>query len=346
MAAEFKLSFKDLDKDIERHVMRFGDRRTIMGRPAYFGYEASRRAVFNAYVEAGADEAIMRWLLTGWDNAVGISPFFLETVARFCREGKAARVSRLWRHACTAQIAHYRALAAHRDLEGIDKSIHKSIAETKNLVLTSMAAWRSCLERLGEEEGIARLDRERADFEADRRKPVPKKPDPRKIDESLFWEIVGAPVPDGGAVQVEEIEDRLAAFPAAQIKAFDRHLWAVMQRLNHHDVWALAHLLQDGCSDDAFEAFRAGIILRGREACTLALDDPVGFLDRVDVGGVLDGSMLLDVPLIAYDRRTGKPMPPAKRPPASVQGTPWEEETVAKTYPRLAAKISALRDGP
>jgi hypothetical protein len=117
-----------------------------------------------------------------------------------------------------------------------------------------------------------------------------------------------------------------------------------MQRLNHWDVWAMAFLLQDGCSDDAFEAFRAWVILQGPQAAELARARPLDFLDHIDAGGSLDGSAVLHASAVAFDRRTGKALPIPKRPPLQVQGTPWEEETIEKSYPQLAAKIAARRD--
>src|SRR5262245_27112681 len=40
------------------------------------------------------------------------------------------------------------------------------------------------------------------------------------------------------------------------------------------DLWGVAYLVQGGCSDDAFENFRAWVISRGRAAWELAVRDP------------------------------------------------------------------------
>jgi len=359
MPERFKPTFKDLDKDAERHLDLFGTKGSLMGAAVVYGLDESERHVFDAYVAAGANDAIATWLMRRWNYLYGTNPYFDETIDRFCREGAAARVSRLWRHVCAEQIENYRILKAHRDL----KDMNKSIAQAKERVLTSMREWRRCLVRLSDEDALLRLDEEIADFEADRRKPVGRKPDPRKIDQHLFWEIVRPGdqvlVSNSGRVShhperrpgdcppallVDEITGRLAEFSGNQIRVFDKLLWEAMQRLNHYDVWALAFLLQDSCSDDAFEAFRAWVILQGREASDLALGEPVTFLSRIDVGGNMDGSSLLHAPAIAFDRRTGKALPMAKRPPAQVQGTPWREDLVEKTYPLLASKIAARKD--
>lgn len=349
MPQHFQPTFQDLDKDVERHLERFGTRGSLLGSEVVYGLDASTRYVFDAYVAAGADDAITEWLMRHWNYLFGTNPFFDETIARFRRARAASRISRLWRHVCAEQVENYRILQAHRDLKGVDQSM----AKAKERALTSMREWRRCLIELGEQEACRRLDEEIADFAAGRRKAVRRKPDPRKIDADLFWEIiapgdsseVSGPI-DDVSTRVEQITDRLAEFSASQIKVFDKLLWDVMQRLNHWDIWALAYLLQDGCSDDAFEAFRAWVILQGREAADLALSKPLDFLDRVDASGALDGSTLLHAAAIAFDRRTGKALRMAKRGPVQVQGTPWQEETVGETYRLLAAKIAAGRNHP
>jgi hypothetical protein len=343
MPQPFQPTFRDLESDIERHVERFGKRGTLLGSEVIYGLDESRRRVFDAYVAAGANDAITTWLTRHWNYILGTNPFFDETIERFCRERAASRVSRLWRHVCAEQIENYRILQAHRGLEGVDQSL----AKAEQRALTSMREWRRCLAGLGEHEACRSLDEEIADFEAGRRKPVSRKPDPRKIDANLFWEIIASGDGiDQISTHVEQIATRLAGFSATQIRAFDKLLWEAMQRFNHWDVWAMAYLLRDGCSDDAFEAFRAWVILQGRDAAELALGNPVEFLDQVDTTGALDGSALLHAPAIAFDRRTGKALRNAKRPLVQVQGTPWEEETVEKSYPLLASKIAAGRNRP
>lgn len=343
MPERFALTFKDLERDIERHAERFGAKGSIMGTPAVFGWDQSKRSVFDAYVGAGADDAIVAWLMQHWNYCYGTNPYFEETIERFVAAGARSRVSRLWRHVCAEQMENYRIVSAHRDLSGMGKQISQS----RKRVLESMREWRRCLLRLGDDDAVRHLDQEITDFEADYRKPVRRKPDPRRIDQDLFWEIVGTAGETTGSTsdRVREISDRLAEFSASQIKAFEKLLWGAMQRLNHYDAWALAYLLNDGCSDDAFEAFRAWIILQGRDAFDLVLSDPVAFLNQIGVWGNMDGSALLHVSAIAYDRRTGKALPTTKRLPAAVQGTPWNEETVEQTYPLMASWIAAKKDG-
>ena len=90
-----------------------------------------------------------------------------------------------------------------------------------------------------------------------------------------------------------------------------------MLQAYHWDLWALAFVAQDGCSDDAFEAFRAWLILQKRECFELAVQDIRLVVDRV--------------PAV----RAGKPPMPLKTPALKLQGEPWEEEDLDRRYPEL-----------
>jgi hypothetical protein len=114
------------------------------------------------------------------------------------------------------------------------------------------------------------------------------------------------------------------------------------------DLWALAYLLRGGCSDDSFMDFRAWLILQGREAYAGALEDPDGFdvsLFRGDSSGYLD---LLEAPRIAYELRTGKPMPPTRFKRVALKGPDLDEDAYESYLPQIAAavRIAQLPTGP
>ena len=108
-----------------------------------------------------------------------------------------------------------------------------------------------------------------------------------------------------------------------------------MLQAYHWDLWALAFIAQDGCSDDAFEAFRAWLILQKRECFELALQDIQLVVDRVPAGLETQAEGLLSVAAIAYEARAGKPPVPLKTGALRLQGKPWEEEDIDRRYPEL-----------
>ena len=163
------------------------------------------------------------------------------------------------------------------------------------------------------------------------------------MTEDLFWELIAAADGESADERVAALTELLARFKATQIKAFDTLLRQAMDTANHHDLWALAFLAQDGCSDDAFEYFRAWLILQGRAAFDMALNDPIGFLGTLPVGTHSATESLLQAPAVAYELRAGKALKPKKQPLSRVKGQPWEEEDLPARYPQLVRQIAESR---
>ncbi|MGE3245350.1 MAG: DUF4240 domain-containing protein [Beijerinckiaceae bacterium] len=336
MAKDFAPSFRNLERDIERHIERFGRKGQIMGSPALFGLDKSRRAMFDAYVEAGKDAEIAQWLSGHWYYMHGTNPFFDEFVDILVGKKAAARLGALWRHVWFVQLENYALLKLY-PAEG--PAGNETLAARERL-LTTVSRWKTAVRTAGDPEAAKALEAGAYEDPDTLAGPLPK-PDKRKIDEDLFWSIIGEPR-ESTAEHALEIAARLECFPASQIKAFDKILRARMQALNHYDLWALAYLLKGGCSDDEFEAFRAWIVMQGPEAAALALGNPVTFLERSGVSAGASGEGLLLVPRLAWFRRTGRAMPPGRLEPGKTAGAPWDEANVETAYPDIAAKCTSV----
>ena len=182
---------------------------------------------------------------------------------------------------------------------------------------------------------LARLAAERAEIAAEIRKS-PGKPDPRAMDVNVFWEVIGTPDDGGLSERIDDLPNRLARFKANQIKAFDMLLHEMNHRAYRNDVWALAYLLNDGCSDDAFEAFRCGLIMLGRDLFEAVLARPDDFDIGVQVGEALS---LMDVPPLAYEMRSGKAMKRKAYLLPPLEGPHLEEHEFADALPRIASAL-------
>lgn len=214
------------------------------------------------------------------------------------------------------------------------------IPELKAGLLAKLDVARGLFEKAGATDGqCARLATIRADVEAEERQRPEGKPDPRTMDITVFWEVISTPDEAHEIDQIETVINRLARFKPTAIKAFDGILHEQNRRAFRSDLWALAYLLQGGCSDDAFEAFRSWLILQGRTMFESVLEDPDNF-DVSQFGGNIDGYIALqDIPLSAYQMRTGKPMRRKSLSPLTLNGTLLEEEEFANALPRVAAAI-------
>ena len=341
MAKDFIPKFINLDRDIERYAERFCRTGEIMGTPAVFGYDEAVDAVFDAYLEAEAYDAVVDYLLTERSYEWGLNEKFLRVSAILHGKRHTARLNRMWRAAIAIQRQFFWENVAHRHLPDMDKTI----AETKALTLDTMEQFAAILEDLGGDDALRRLREEIAALREDRQVTPPGKPDPRTMTADLFWEIVEAAGANAATAdeQVAAITEQLARFKAPQIKAFHKLLWQAMDAANHYDLWALAYLVQDGCSDDAFEGFRAWLILQGRAGCNGALNDPVTFIRTVPMAANNTAESLLQAPAVAHEWRSGKALKPARRPIGKVKGEPWEEADLPNRYPELVQQIASGR---
>jgi hypothetical protein len=124
-----------------------------------------------------------------------------------------------------------------------------------------------------------------------------------------------------------------------EIVAFDERLDERMDAAYHWDLWAALYIIEGGASDDAFEHFRAELVLLGRETFEALLEDADRLADISPVPWGNEG--LIYVPLRVYQQKTGQECgdwldgrPPYPDKPA---GEPWQEEDLPTRLPRLWA---------
>jgi hypothetical protein len=156
---------------------------------------------------------------------------------------------------------------------------------------------------------------------------------------------------------------RLSFWPLEEILAYDRCFRREHERAFHALVWSAAALIWNGCGDDSFSSFRAGLIGLGREAFERALADPDTLADHPLVqriargevkGEVLYMESLENAASTAYDRVAGTndvddywdavaqasgastgEQPPAVEAPPTRDGL--DDAVLHRRLPRLAA---------
>ena len=97
----------------------------------------------------------------------------------------------------------------------------------------------------------------------------------------------------------------------------------------------MAYLAQGGCSDDAFEEFRAWLILQGRGLFESALKDIHKILRKVPRGSSTHAAELLlpRQPLTKRDMAKRWRRLPLRV--NSSPGTPWQENDLPRIYPDI-----------
>jgi hypothetical protein len=165
-----------------------------------------------------------------------------------------------------------------------------------------------------------------------------------------FWAVIERATADrpGSAAEVAKraVAD-LATHPPDDIVAWDRHLDKVLAASVTEDLWAAAYLINGGCSDDGFDAFRGWLIANGRDVVAQAVRDPDSLADlpavraAADTGAVFEAEEVLAIAGEAHEQATAVALPPTGdsivRPSSD---TFWDfdnEDEMHRRLPRLAA---------
>ena len=117
---------------------------------------------------------------------------------------------------------------------------------------------------------------------------------------------------------------------------------AALDQLYTWDLWAVAYIVQGGCSDDGFEYFRGWVISQGRRAHALAMSDPGALGLVIDPAGEDDERECEDLLYAgrqAYEHLTGEygpdPFVPFLETP---RGERWDEDQLERKYPALCER--------
>ena len=189
---------------------------------------------------------------------------------------------------------------------------------------------------LGDADGQARIRKEMQDFQT-RQPPIRPEPDRRKIDETLFWELIADARADAGSAGefAGNLEARLTRFPRAQLAKFAEYLAVAIDAVNTWDLWAFAYLARGGCSDDSFDYFRAWLVAQGNSVHAAASIGPNELLARFEPCWDLQCEELLSAASNACVAAGGKELPPRKTKPAPIRGERWNEQQLPVRYPQL-----------
>ncbi|MEM9431422.1 MAG: DUF4240 domain-containing protein [Pseudomonadota bacterium] len=353
---------RDLDRlqDYAVELLHAGKIQRDVGRTLFESHiRPAFDQVLDGYVERRLFDQLEAYLTPSEVHTVWPYEGDLARWRQLAEAGQTRRVVRLWRNhiACVKvgfwyriaeRTAGYRKPKFSGMSDAADRNSYTNligqIPTIKEDILGLMAFARHWFERMDVPQAeLKRLAAERAEVEAEERRRPKGKPDPRSMTPDVFWEIVGGPKDHSVSAHIEAVAARLERFKASAIKDFDKHLQALIGEAYRTDIWALAYLLCDGCSDDSFAAFRCWLVLQGRDVFEATLHDPDGF-DISHFGTQIDGALaLMDVPPLAYEVRTGKAMKRTAPKTPHLHGGDLTEDEIATRLPRVADRLVAER---
>jgi len=157
-----------------------------------------------------------------------------------------------------------------------------------------------------------------------------------------FWTLI-AKVKEASGADVERrcefLDAELRKLPLVEVRAFDAHFTACLDRAYTWDLWAAAYIIGGGCSDDGFWDFRSTLISMGRETFERAVADPETLADVTIENDHWEREGFQYVAdKVARDLRVGEDFPRSRPHPKEPAGESWDESKVAELYPRLAKR--------
>jgi hypothetical protein len=195
----------------------------------------------------------------------------------------------------------------------------------------------------GSESEFIKMSELRTLVEADKKPKAKPTSDKRKMDESVFWEVIAeARAAAEFSFEVpERLKEKLEAMNVTAIKKFDKLFRQKVASLYRWDLWALAYIMNGGCGDDAFEYFRAGLVIQGKEFYDLAFQNINALAEKLNAfDGDIECEQALNIAENAYSDKTGDFMPYQDVDMPDIQGEKWEEEDLPKNYPELCKIFS------
>lgn len=172
------------------------------------------------------------------------------------------------------------------------------------------------------------------------------------MDLDRFWHLIeqarqkidASRGPQGYPLLSDEdaLAEVLATLPPEDIIQFDHRFSERIIAAYHWDLWAALAIIEGGAGDDAFEHFRAELILYGQDAFEAALRDADSLADLGPLPWGMEG--LIYVPARVYKAKTALEYPYEDKPdvpphPDKPAGVPWEDEDLPARLPRLWDKF-------
>ena len=96
------------------------------------------------------------------------------------------------------------------------------------------------------------------------------------MDEQAFWYIIASCMEDGDSIdeKLASLKQLLIAMPDEDLIAFQEMIDHMMMQAYRWGLWGAAHIMMGGCSDEMFEHFRAGLIMKGKDVYEAAVVEP------------------------------------------------------------------------
>lgn len=329
--------YQDFLEERTRLSVSIAEKHKIAGHEAY---EVAEVELLKQWFDSGRGIEAAAYIIECYDAGGGDHVIFPLSKS-FESKQDARGLKMLWKGVIGTRQRRYgryveaakRVPLGHSAYAGTQQTLHK----IKEELLIALSYYELALAQLGEIDG--RIAEIRALVESGRQPKAKPTTDKRKVDEVVFWALIAESRETTESTQetVQTLREKLETLGVSEIKKFQKLVYQKIVDAAHWDLWALAYIARGGCGDDAFEYFRAWLVMQGKEAYELASSDIVAFAKRVKWSEDPQCEDAIYVAQEAYENKKFESMPKIARPKEIMKGTEWEESELPQRYSELVS---------
>ena len=158
------------------------------------------------------------------------------------------------------------------------------------------------------------------------------------MDEKQFWDLIEQSRENSSSCdeQGEKLVELLEELETEEIIGFAKQRFEISIKAYRWDLWAVAYIINGGCSEDGFAYFRAWLIGQGREFFEIVLNHPERAAERVIDGEDAECEAILYACSYAYERKMSQEIPDLDcYYPLEPTGEKWQQDDLEFLYPML-----------
>ncbi|OEK07615.1 hypothetical protein A8C32_17620 [Flavivirga aquatica] len=326
-------------------------------------FEESKELIRDKWIKEKKYNKLIAYILDDYTSRNCIE-FMTPLVEQLTKEKKLKLYKRIWTPVIRYNAKNFWIYQIHNlkidypnitwsELEAINTSYIKPYGEWTDDEKENAAFWgkyylnaielcKSGLEKMGDIEEVKNFNREIQSIHNLKQEPFdePSKKiiiDKRKIDETVFWELIDNSRKEGETKDefFEILKEKLLRFKAPEMKRFQKLLLTYQNELNHWNVWALAYIVRRGCGDDCFDYFRLWVVSKGKEAYELIKDYNTSKFKAVfdDEDPIFEDFEYLAGEV--YEENKGKAMRDPNVKMSKIKGNEWDEENIYTEFLEL-----------
>jgi hypothetical protein len=142
--------------------------------------------------------------------------------------------------------------------------------------------------------------------------------------------------------QLENLKNLLIKNGTAITAAFHTNLCTTASTAYKWELWAIAYIINHGCSDDGFDYFIEWAILQGKDFFEALVKFPEDTALTIPLGTETECEGIYYAAEEAYEElgEDSDYLYQLQSIEKGIEGEPWHESEVYKLFPRLAAKYT------